>query len=458
MQQDLERERMNWGAKWAIGGGAVGAILGAILGSTGTFGLGSGAGFMGGMAFGTSVGTGVGNMIFNWSHGAEENQIKMAQMWQEQEQRFQQFNALALMTMGVTRNGLDAERKQWLKALQGGEIGMYTTDNPSGITFNDLGYTGAQFSQIAAQRIKQRGFIGDANTKTLNGGGNYTAEQDIYRAVNQIALERAYNMSEGSIAQYSTYDRYSRRGIRNDANQDVANLVASLSAMNTLGMSGGQTLRANEFLGYQTQLMELQKGWMDAPSSRFATQMLLAGQNLFGDNFDSRAISEISQIQGAITNPKEDYSKAILYDVIQNTIPGTKGNLLAIRQAQYSDDVEVRNKIQTEMFKRLTEIYGSVDTTSGYLALSSYTGIQDPDRLRRWVGQMQKGLPNVTSGDVNKDVAALKEYTPTVSKKMLEYQDITSNKIAEHLGNLQGLSERMLDKFGKKLDEIIEKI
>jgi hypothetical protein len=71
---------------------------------------------------------------------------------------------------------------------------------------------------------------------------------------------------------------------------------------------------------------------------------------------------------------------------------------------------------------------------------------------------MQKGLPNVTSGDVNKDVAALKEYTPTVSKKMLEYQDITSNKIAEHLGNLQGLSERMLDKFGKKLDEIIEKI
>jgi hypothetical protein len=458
MQQDIERRRTNSSA-WGAGIGAlVGAIGGGIAAAFGSFGIGTAAGVGGGAALGTAAGTGIANAIFNWTHGAEENQIKLGQMWQQQEQRFQQFNELALITHGINRNGLEAERQQWLNALQGGVIGAYTTDNPSGVTFNDLGYTGAQFSQIAAQRIKQRGFIGDTVVGTLNGEGRYSAEQDIYRAVNQIALERAYNMSEGSLAQYSVYDRYSKGRIKNDANQDMANLVASLSNMGTLGMSGGQTLRANEFLGYQTQLMELQKGWMDAPSSQFATQMLLAGQSLFGNNFDSRAINEMSQIQGTVTNPKEDYSKAILYDVIQNEISGTKGNLLAIRQAQYSDDPAVRNKIQSAMFKRLTEIYGGVDTTSGYLALSHYTGIQDPERLKKWVGQMQKGLPAVSQGSVSADAAALKEYTPETSKKMLEYQDSTSKMIADNLADLKGVSDQMLSTFKKQLDDIITEL
>lgn len=456
MQQDLERRRMNAGA-WGGGiGTVVGGVVGGVLAALGSWGIGTAGGAGAGAVAGGALGTGVGNLIFNWSNAAEEREIKLGQMWQQQEQRLQQFNELALVTRGRTGNDLATERQNWLNLLRGGNIGPTTS---GAVNFNDLGYTGAQFSNIMAQRAKQRGFYGDNDLYTINGEGRYTAVGLAEYTANQIALERAYNMSEGSLSQYSIYDRYnSAGGHKNDANQDMANLVASLSARGVKGMSGGQTLRANEFLNYQTQLMEMQKGWMDAPNANYATRLLLAAQNAFGNNFDSRAITEIGQVENTVTHPKEDYSKALLYDVIQDVIPQTKGNLLAIRQAQYSDDPNVRMRIQQAMAKRIQEVYGGIDTTSGYLAASHYYGIEDPERLRKIIGQYERGLPQVTEGNVEQTAATLKNYTPEVSKQMLSYQDETTHKISESLDGLQDIGSRLLRSFEEKLNELINEI
>ena len=447
MQQDLERRRANTTA-WAGGVGTViGGVVGGVLAAIGSLGVGTAAGVGGGAAVGGIAGTGIGNLIFNWSHADEEREIKLGQMWQQQEQRLQQFNDLALVTRGRTGNDLGTERQNWINILRGGVIGPTTQGV---VNFNDLGYTGAQFSNIMAQRAKQRGFYSDTDLYTINGEGRYGAVGLANYTAEQIALERAYNMSEGSLAQLSTYDRYG-----NNANQDMANLVASLNKRGVLGMSRGQTLRANEFLGYQTQLMEMQKGWMDAPNAAYATRLLLAGQNAFGNNFDSRAINEIGQIENTVTHPKEDYSKALLYDVIQDVMPNTKGNLLAIREAQYSDNPEVRRKIQQAMAKRIQEVYGGLDTTSGYLAASHYYGIEDPVRLRKIISQYEQGLPEITEGNVKEDAAALKGYTGKVSKSMLAYQDETTYKISQGLSNLEGIGDRLIKTFETKLDELI---
>lgn len=432
MQQDLERRRMN-SSFWGGGiGTVVGSIVGGVAAALSSWGIGTGAGVGGGAAIGGVAGTAIANTIFNWTHAEEEREIKLGQLWQQQEQRIQQYNDISL---AYRRNkDLSSRRKDWMYELAPNLNKM--RDN---VNFYDLGYTGSQFSTIMAQRVKQRGYISSTSDWDLE---NYIAEQ--------VALERAYNMSEGSIAQLSAYDRYG-----NNANQDMANLIASLNNRKVLGMSGGQTLRANEFLGYQTQLMEMQKGWMDAPNANYAIRLLLAGQAAFGNNFDSRAISEIGQIENTVTHPKEDYSKALLYDVIQEIMPETKGNLLAIRQAQYSDDPDVRMRIQQAMAKKIQQVYGGLNTTSGYLAASHYYGIEDPERLRAIISQYEKGLPTVTEGDVQNDANILKGYTSSVSKSMLKYQDNTVLEISNQLGRLEDIGNKLLTSFNSMLRELI---
>ena len=420
MQSNLERIRANYAGI----GGAIGMGVGGLIG-----GIGAAAGG------GVGVGTWIGNNAFNLIYGKEVNQAKLGSMWADQEKRLNAYSQLALIARG---NGNVANvRDALFNQFNANDTEGYAW---GGLTPHDLGYTNSDFSIQAAQRARSRGYY--------TGGANGA----VLTALEEDALEKAYNMNQGSLSQLGSYDRYRRS---NNAPQDVANLVASLDRRGVWGMSGGQHLRTNEFVNYQTQLMEMQKRYMMHPSSEYAQRQLLAAQNVYGNALDSRGIQAMGQIDNAITSPQEGYSKAILYDVIQNSIAGTRGNLLAIRKAQYSDDPEVRMKIQRAMFNRLTQIYGSVDTTSGYLAMSQYTGIQNPTELKGWVNQMRRGLPGITRGDKSAAADGLKGYTQEVSKQMLQYQDQTVAAISENLANLKDVSQTMLATFKKQLNDII---
>lgn len=438
MQNNLERIRANYSGYGGAIGIGVGGLIGGALAAAGSLGVGTGAGAAGGAALGGGVGTWVGNTAFNLIYGDEVNQAKLGSLWADQEKRLNAYNQLALVTRGNGNVG-DA-RTSLFNQFNANDTEGYLWN---GLSVHDLGYTNSDFSVQAAQRAKSRGYYsGDANNA-------------VFTAMEEDALEKAYNMNQGSLSQLGSYDRYRKS---NNATQDVANLVASLDNAGTWGMSGGQRLRTNEFVGYQTQLMEMQKRYMMHPSSQYAQRQLLAAQNVYGDALDSRGIQAMGQIDNAITNPQEGYSKAILYDVIQNSVKGTRGNLLAIRKAQYSDDPETRMKIQKGMFEKLTQIYGGVDTTSGYLAMSSYTGIQNPEELKRWVNQMRSGLPNVTKGSKTDAVNGLKGYTQEVSKEMLKYQDQTVVAISENLSELKDSSLLLLKTFETQLRDIIENL
>ena len=448
--QDYNRRKMN-AAAWGSGiGGLIGGIGGGVAAAFGSLGIGTGAGIAGGAALGTGAGGWLGSSLFETFYGGEQNQLKMGQLWAGQEKRLNSFTNLAMMTRG--NGNIDAERQKLLgygdlnaAALNisgvGGNLrGLRAYETQGGLNIYDLGYTSDQAAQHFSQRIQQRGFFRNV-------------DDAIFNSMNADALEKVYNMTSGSLNQLSRYDRY--RG--NDANQDFTNLVASLNRMGTLGMSGGQTLRANEFMSYQMQLMEMQKGWMN-PNSEFAIRQLLAAQSAFGNNLDDRAISEIGQMNNAIIHPQEGYSKTLLYDVIQNEFKDTRGNLLAIRQKQFSDDPAVRERIQKAMFRRLTDMFGGVNTTSGYMALSQYTGIEDPDRLKAWVNRMQKGLPEITEGNIATATAPIKDYTPQVTKEMMQYQDKTVLDINENLQSLAGVADQMLSTFRRQLQEIVTEL
>lgn len=436
MQSNLERIRANYSGYGGAIGMGVGGLIGGLGAAFGSFGVGTAAGAGIGAGIGGGAGTWIGNTEFNLIYGDEVNQAKLGSMWADQERRLNAYNQLALVTRGNGNVG-DA-RTSLFNQFNANDTEGYAWN---GLSPHDLGYTNSDFSIQAAQRAQSRGYY--------KGG----ADGAVLSALEEDALERAYNMNQGSLSQLGSYDRY-RKG--NNATQDVANLVASLDKRGVWGMSGGQHLRTNEFVNYQTQLMEMQKSYMMHPSSEYAQRQLLAAQNVYGDALDSRGIQAMGRIDNAITNPQEGYSKAILYDVIQNSIKGTRGNLLAIREAQYSDDPEVRMKIQKAMFNRLTQIYGGVDTTSGYLAMSQYTGIQNPTELRKWVNQMRSGLPGVTQGDKSAAAEGVKGYTQEVSKQMLQYQDQTVVAISENLSSLKDASLKLLNTFHAQLDEIIK--
>lgn len=429
MMQDFQRRRANWTAGGATIFGALGGILGGVGAAAGSMGIGTGAGIAGGATLGMGMGSWLGSSAFNLLYGGQEAQIALGQLWAQQEQRLQRYTQLAMMIRN-SRTDIDNMRIEILNNLPE----LRTT---SGLSIYDLGYTSDQAAQVIARNIQSRGFL---------------SAHPWVDAMNVDALEKSYNMTPGSLAQMTSYDRYG-----NDMTQSFANLVASLGQRGTLGMSGGQVLRANEFAGYQQQIMEMQKGWMN-PNAEFANRYILAAQNAFGNNLDNRAITEIGQLNNAITNPQEGYSKVLTYDVIQELFPQTRGNLLAIRQMQYSNDPNVRARIQQAMIQRLTQVYGGVNTTSGYLALSQYTGIQDPDRLRGWVNQLQRGLPTATQANLGEQTAAVKEYTPELSKEMLGYQDSTVKEISAQLGSLNGIASQMLTTFQNKLNEIIKEL
>lgn len=435
MQSNLERIRGNFSGYGGAIGAGVGGLVGGIGAALGSFGIGTGAGAAVGAGIGAGAGTWIGNAAFNLIYGDEVNQAKLGSMWADQEKRLNAYNQLALVTRGS--GNVANVRDALFNQFNANDTEGYAW---GGLTPHDLGYTNSDFSIQAAQRAKSRGYY--------TGG----ADGAVLTALEEDAIEKAYNMNQGSLSQLGSYDRYRRS---NNATQDVANLVASLDSRGVWGMSGGQHLRTNEFVNYQTQLMEMQKRYMMHPSSEYAQRQLLAAQNVYGNALDSRGIQAMGQIDNAVTNPQEGYSKAILYDVIQQVIPGTRGNLLAIKKAQYNDSPEVRMKIQKAMFDRLTQIYGGVNTTSGYLALSQYTGIQNPTELEGWVEQMKSGLPKITRGNKSAAAAGLKGYTQEVSKKMLQYQDQTVAAISENLSNLKDVSETMLTTFKQQLNDII---
>ena len=440
MEQDFMRRKQNYSA-WGAGiGGVLGGIGGGVAAAFGSLGIGAGAGIAGGAALGSGAGSWIGSSIFELMHGNEVNQVKLGSLWAQQEKRLQEFTQLAMMTKGTSMwsgegaNNLNDVRNSLLYKL--GSSDYFKAEG--GIDIYDLGYSSEQASKMLSQRLSQRGFI----------RGN-----EMRRGLTADALEKVFNMSNGSLGQLSSYDRYG-----NNANQDFTNLVVSLERMNTLGMSGGQVLRANEFMSYQQQLLESQKSWMLNPNSNFATRQLLAAQSVYGNALDSRGIQALGRINEAVTHPAEGMSKVMTYDVIQSLFPETKGNLLAIRQKQFSENPEDRAKIQKAMFDKLTSVYGGADTTSGYLALSQYTGIENPLELQRWVDRMKKGLPEVTEGNVAGKLTPMKDYTQEVSKQMLKYTDDTMKEISKELVNLRGVADKMLTTFKGQLMEIVQEL
>ena len=447
---------------WGAGGAAAGAITGAAIGSmVPVIGTVVG-GILGGLIGGLGGQAGAYYFGGNRERLREDYRVQASDLWRQEEQRMMQFNELAMLTRGDnfgvqwTRNWYINQAQDSLmrnafkesdgRSRYGNEVepivDAYDAFNPynEGLDLYDLGYTSPEFAQQASRRIKQRGFV-DIDSIT--------------NAMYADALERVFSMSSGALGNLSQYDRFGK----NNANQDFANLALTLERLNTTGMSQGAWARSDEFAGYMTSLQQQQRSTFLTVDNERAARQVATGQAVFGDKFGSEALQGIQQINNAVQNPGGGFQQTLLYDVIQELFPNTRGRIDLIEQAQF--DPSKQNAIQQEYYKRLRSIYGDVDTASGYFAMKETTGIQNPNVMMPLVRQLLKGgLEAQRLENANQDelVRPITEggYTTEVTKSLNIAADNQMSLLLNQMDNMISISRDLLRVLREDTNETLK--
>lgn len=449
---------------WGAGMGAAGALGGAAIGAS----IGSAAPIVGtiiGGIIGAIVG-GVGGQAGAYYLGGNRERVRedyraqAAELWRAEEQRISQFNDLAMLTrgnsgyVGGVRNWyINQSQDPLLRSVMGdmGGFGNETKPNVDasqafnpynqGLDLYDLGYTAPEFAQRAAQRIKQRGMV---------------RNDSINNALYADALERIFSLNSGALGTLSQYDRFGK----NNANQDFANLAGTLDRLGTTGMRQGAWARSDEFLGYMTQLGQSQRSTFLTVDNARSARQIATGQAMFGDKFGAEAMRGIEAVNNQVQNPGGGYAKTLLYDVIQELYPDTRGDIKKIREAQY--DPSKQNAIQKAFANRVQEMYGGADTTSGFLAFEEIYGISNPNVLNPIVKQMTKGggleatkLSKANQEELVKPISQ-GDYTPQVTKELHKAADAQMAELLNYERDLVQISGDLLKIIRQDIKETLK--
>lgn len=448
---------------WGAGAGAVGALGGAAIGSM-FGGIGAVPGYIIGGLIGALAG-GVGGQVGAYYLGGNRERVRedyraqASELWRAEEQRISQFNDLAMLTRG--NNGYVGGVRNWyinqsqdplMRAVVGdygfgnetapavNAAGAFNPNN-QGLDLYDLGYTSPEFAQQAARRIKQRGMVrGDS----------------IENALYADALERIFSLSSGALGTLSQYDRFGK----NNANQDFADLAGTLDRLGTTGMRQGAWARSDEFLGYMTQLGQSQRSTFLTVDNARSARQVATGQAMFGDKFGAEAMRGIEAVNNQVQNPGGGYAKTMLYDVIQELYPDTRGDIRKIREAQY--DPSKQNAIQKAFAKRVQEMYGGADTTSGFLAFEEIYGINNPNVLNPIVKQMTEGggleatrLSKANQEELVKPISQ-GDYTPQVTKELNKTADAQMAELLNYERDLVQISQDLLKIIRQDIKETLK--
>lgn len=255
-------------------------------------------------------------------------------------------------------------------------------DNESLPGIFDLGMDIQSFGQSAERRMSQSGFGG---VRGLN------------QAYYQEALEKSLSLQAGSLGAAGIYDRYGTTST--DA---IANLTSALMRDRYSGVHQGDYVRMEEYLRLQQGLMQGQLNFAGKPSYDYANEMISRFANFKGYQVDQRTGGDIQAVQNMVTNPANDRQKAILYSVVEQMFPETRGRMDLIER--YTQDPEKMSQIQQGYIKRIQQMYGGTDTEMGYFAAkAALPGIGSAERRDAvWNGMQTNNFAPVSSGEAEK--------------------------------------------------------
>ena len=283
-------------------------------------------------------------------------------IFQEAGQRGDQMAGLAALTRGG-ESIAEARRNMYSRLWGYGE-------DLTGTDIYEMGLSVPDFAASAEKRISQRGM----------------AQNGISEAYFQEVLERVFSLDRGSLGAAGKYDRY---GVY--ATDAITDLVSRLERISGSGVTQGNYARVQEYLGMQQDLMGNYMRFADKPSALIANRDLAAFASLNNYTVDTRTPGEIKAVQNQLINPQNDRMKAILYSVVEETMPEYKGQNVRGRVDlidQILNDPTYQGVIEKALMERLTSMYGGFDTPMGYMMIKSQLqGIESPGRRRSiWEG------------------------------------------------------------------------
>ena len=283
-------------------------------------------------------------------------------IFQEAGQRGDQMAGLAALTRGG-ESIAEARRNMYSRLWGYGE-------DLTGTDIYEMGLSVPDFAASAEKRISQRGM----------------AQNGISEAYFQEVLERVFSLDRGSLGLAGKYDRY---GVY--ATDAIVDLVSRLERISGSGVTQGNYARVQEYLGMQQDLMGNYMRFVDKPSALIANRDLAAFASLNNYTVDTRTPGEIKAVQNQLINPQNDRMKAILYSVVEETMPEYKGQNVRGRVDlidQILNDSTYQGVIEKALMERLTSMYGGFDTPMGYMMIKSQLqGIESPGRRRSiWEG------------------------------------------------------------------------
>lgn len=283
-------------------------------------------------------------------------------IFQEAGQRGDQMAGLAALTRGG-ESIAEARRNMYSRLWGYGE-------DLTGTDIYEMGLSVPDFAASAEKRISQRGM----------------AQNGISEAYFQEVLERVFSLDRGSLGLAGKYDRY---GVY--ATDAITDLVSRLERISGSGVTQGNYARVQEYLGMQQDLMGNYMRFADKPSALIANRDLAAFASLNNYTVDTRTPGEIKAVQNQLINPQNDRMKAILYSVVEETMPEYKGQNVRGRVDlidQILNDPTYQGVIEKAYMERLTSMYGGFDTPMGYMMIKSQLqGIESPGRRRSiWEG------------------------------------------------------------------------
>ena len=280
-----------------------------------------------------------------------------------------------------------------------------------------LGMNEQEFYEQAAKRIRARGMSDDWFNET-------------YR---QVGIERTYGLREGALMNAGAYDRYGTTGT-----QALVDLVNRLQNVSGSGVTNMDFTRVQEKLDIQQQIMGSYMNRVDRPSYDAANRAVLAMSSVRGITQDARIGNDYLTMQNALQNPMNDRMKALVYGVVEDIIPGTRGRMDKIDAALRSDKNE--GQILQSVIQRITQMYGGMDTQMGYFAFRSiFPGIA-PDRLANYIKDFSD--PNSLASKTL--VKGLKGFVNS-NGEPLNIEDMTNNTAAWGTAFTSGMSSDLSD-------------
>lgn len=340
----------------------------------------------------------------------------IASLLQEVGQRGDQMAGLAALIRNSPEfNGDISEARRNMYSRLWGYGEDYT-----GTSIYDMGLSVPDFAASAEKRISQRGM----------------AQDGIIEAYFQEALERVFSLNRGSLGDAGKYDRYGMY-----ATDAIADLVSRLERISGSGVTQGNYARVQEYLGLQQELMGNYMRFSDKPSALNVNRDLAAFASLDNYTVDSRTSGDIKAVQNQLINPQNDRMKAILYSVVEETMPeyngeSTRGRVDLIDQIL--NDPNYQGVIEKAYMEKLTSMYGGFDTPMGYMMIKNQLqAIESPERRKAiWEG--------FTSGQAGNIISGYETYSGDFGKMHSAKMDY-SKDIKDYVGDINAAMTQLSD-------------